>query len=124
MGKIVDTKEVSFKKGNSEWHVVISEATALIGMRRSVARSAAQVIQDVDPASAVLRKITHPDLVAAVVEAGGFEAWPVPYDEFAALPDRFVMEWETAVYELNPHWLPGPDDDEESKKVVTGATSE
>jgi len=27
------------------------------------------------------------------------------FDEFAALPDAFLLEWEAAARELNPHWF-------------------
>ena len=122
----MDTRELQFadKRGKS-WTVKVSEATALIGMRRSVMRRAGSDVESGDVAGAVLRTITYPDLVSCVVEAGGFESWPIAYDEFAGLPDQFVVSWETAVYDLNPHWLPSEDDDGDGlKKTANGSIEE
>jgi len=65
--------------------------------------------------------------MANLVEASGFDEWPISYDDFAQLPEQLVMLWETAAYDLNPHWLPeieGEEAETDLKKTAIGVTSE
>jgi len=73
----METKRVEFTKGDSTWSLQLSEATALIGMKRSVARASNRLSQSGELASSVLRGITYPDLTSCVVEASGSDEWPI-----------------------------------------------
>lgn len=82
-------------------------------------------INDVRPgfldlmAGSLAARILYPDLVACVTEAEGLSPDTLSVDGFLALPEQLTQAWETAVYELNPHWLPGgqglPDEAAEKK---------
>jgi len=90
--------------------VTVSAATMLIGLRRTrLIIQAGQGEPDSDPDMLVARRIIYPALVAAVADHAGFEAWPIPFEEFLALDEGFAAQWEQAVFELNPHWLSQPD---------------
>jgi hypothetical protein len=98
-----------------EIRVVVSEATALIGMKRTRLKLEAERAGEVDPDRHLLRMLTYPDLMAATVQAEGIE-WPLEFETFLGLDDRLVGRWEEAVYGLNPHWLPGYDEAGEKKQ--------
>ncbi len=85
--------------------LVVSQANGLIGARRSMLRARAIDAggDNEEEAALFLRTVVYPDLVAPVVEAEGV-AWPISFEEFVELPEPFLIEWELAVYELNPHW--------------------
>lgn len=63
---------------------------------------------DVSQAEIVIRMMIYPSLIAAVKSHEGFESWPVSYQEFAMLPENFVVEWEQATFDLNPNWRGTP----------------
>jgi hypothetical protein len=86
----------------------VSEATVLIGMRRTRLRLDASQAAETDIDRRLLRLFTYPDVCAAVVSVEGLPgAWPPDFETFAGLPDGLVAKLEEAVYRLNPHWLPG-----------------
>lgn len=66
------------------------------------------------------RCVLWPSLVAPVVEHEGFDHWPISADEFLALPETFVTEWERAVYALNPQWRAIAEDADAEKKAPGG----
>lgn len=98
--------------------VTIAEATVLIGMRRTRLRVAAGETTETDIDLRILHLMTYPDLIAAVVEQSGLE-WPLSFDDFCQLPDKFVSQWEQAVYSLNPHWLPDYGETQEKKQPTS-----
>lgn len=110
------------------YKIVVSEATTLQGMRRTMMRIKAadeNAKDDEGPNAAddgikILRSITYPDLMSVVVDSEGFELWPISFDVFLNLPDALVGEWERVAYDLNPHWLPGGEQQE--KKQPNGST--
>jgi len=81
-----------------EHTVTVYPATGIMGMRRHRLRYEQSKIEDSDPDSRLLRLTSYPDLVACSDRV-------MPFDEFAAMPDAFLVEWEAAVQELNPHWF-------------------
>jgi hypothetical protein len=111
-----------------EWgdiRLTISEATVLIGMRRTRIRLEMEKADEPDLDRKLLGLYTYPDLVAATIQAEGLP-WPPEFEAFLELPDALVAQWENAVYELNPHWLPGgnqPAGDDAEKKVQTNSTA-
>ena len=58
-----------------------------------------------DDEHAWARWITYPNCVACTVEAEGLP-WPMSFADFCRNPETFNVEWEAAVYEVNPHWKP------------------
>lgn len=100
------------KHGNIK--LVVSEATALIGMKRTRLKLEGERAKEADPDRHILRMLTFPDVVAATVQAEGME-WPLDFETFVGLPDQVVGKWEEAVYGLNSHWLPGYDEAAEKK---------
>lgn len=105
------------------YSVSVAEATALQGMRHTILKDdmISRVSEDDDPALIYLKRIFYPALISAVVEHSGFEFWPISFEEFLKLPDSFVVEWERATYDLNPHWQPGyqPAKPEEKKEPIS-----
>lgn len=110
----------------------VSEATSLMGMKRSVLISRAlmdirdeQGLKDDDKlpddveimARLFLRRYTYPNCLACLVEAEGFSA-DLAFDEFARMPDRFIARWEETALSLNPHWRLRTEEEEkeEAKK--------
>ena len=77
--------------------VTVHEANGVMGMRRHRVRYEQSQVKDDDPDSRLLRLTSYPDMVACADRV-------IPFDEFAALPDAFLSQWEAATYELNPHW--------------------
>ncbi len=107
-----ETKVVKYGK----YRVVVGVATVLDGIRRTTLAAKAiaeeQSAGESNDMEYVLRRFAHtvvyPAMVASVKEQSGFDTWPIPFDEFCQLPDDFVLQWEAATYELNPHWSPQP----------------
>lgn len=95
--------------------ITVAPATVLIGMRRTRLQVEGRSAEESDPDRALLHLYTYPDLIAATVEAEGIP-WPISFDDFLTLPDQLAAQWENAVYELNPHWLPGGGEPAEEKK--------
>jgi hypothetical protein len=96
-------------------HVVVSQATTLSGMRRTRLQIEGRDAQEEDVDRRLLRLYTYPDVIAATVEVEGLD-WPLDFETFLGLPDALVAQWEQAVYDLNPHWLPRPAATPEEKK--------
>lgn len=70
-------------------------------------------------AGSLAARILYPDLLACVAVSEGLATDTLTVDAFLALPERLTQAWEMAVYELNPHWLPGgarPSTDEAAEK--------
>jgi len=94
--------------------ITVGVASILMGMQRSIAKGEAFRAckeGEVEPARRILAIVTYPDLIASVVEVDGIP-WPLAFEQFLELPEILVTTWEEATYRLNPHWLPGHDDEE------------
>lgn len=87
--------------------VVSGPATVRQGMTRARLKYDAQQAKETDFDRAILRSMVYPDLVASTIEATGIE-WPISFDAYLELPEALGVEWEAAVYKLNPTWLPKP----------------
>ncbi|MBN1261088.1 MAG: hypothetical protein JXB35_10445 [Anaerolineae bacterium] len=112
------TRVVEYQDSKLKVRLVVQEANALIGMRRALLRGGAEGYLKIQEAQiegerpksvklAALRlvaRMQYPDLLAATVEAEGVDP-EMEIESFLDLPDRLVIAWENAVYELNPHWL-------------------
>lgn len=44
------------------------------------------------------------------------------FDEFLGLPEAEASEWIGEVYTLNPHWMPGPDDEQPADGLIARLT--
>ena len=110
--------------------VIVSEATSLMGMKRSILVS--QAIADIRDeqdleddaklpdnievmARFFLRRHTFPNCLACLLETEGFSA-DLTFEEFVELPDVFVAEWETAALSLNSHWELRTKEEEKAEK--------
>ncbi len=113
------TKEITFENDEETWRVVVSEATALIGIKRT--RMRVDGSREEDPDRRLLRMFSWADTQAATVETEGLPS-PLTFEYFCLLPDLFVSVWESAVYDLNPHWVPKPDEEEESPKAISSTS--
>lgn len=95
--------------------ITLSQSNAVIGMRRKLLREQART--DGDFAQQLVEVMLYPDVIAATVDQAGFDSWPLTRDQFSNdLPEEFVNALEDAVYDLNPHWLPGYDKEAVKKK--------
>lgn len=125
----MQTKTVIHDSQGEPLRATVSEATSLMGMKRSVLIS--QALADIRDeqglkegedlpdnveimARLFLRRYTFPNCLACLVEAEGFAA-SLPFEEFSNLPDRFVAEWEEAALSLNSHWKPRTDEEEKEE---------
>lgn len=130
-------KSVEYKDDELDIRLIISRADVTIGMERSLLISRAEPLAPLKEDASELdvmrheaqvyaRSFLYPSLIASVVEHEGFDHWPVTPEEFTALPEPFVIDWESATFELNPHWkLKFPDTEEEkatAQKKVTSST--
>lgn len=97
------TETVTHKK---QLWVTVSEATVAIGIKRQNLLRQARAEAPASFDEQLLRLLVYPDLIAATVDARGFDDWPISFDDYLALPEQFAYEWERAVYALNPHWIP------------------
>lgn len=102
---------------HNDFKLTVSEATTLIGMKRTRLKVEATNAGETDVDRHLLRLYPYSDLVAATVAAEGLP-WPLDFESFLALPEQLVAEWEEAVYGLNPHWLPQQSDEQEKKQLT------
>lgn len=110
------TQVVEFEGDGVKARLTVAAATVRMGIERTIMQNGARRFED-EPGVALLRRFTWPDLVASTVEGeieiengGAVKVRPVfdlTFEEWLELPEALVISWETAVYELNPHWLPG-----------------
>lgn len=115
-------REVKYDDGAVAAELVIHAATALIGARRVQLQLAGRQLAETDPARALLRLYSFPDLIAAATgTVAGQPVEHLDFETFIGLPEQLFAEWERAVYELNRHWLPEVVDD--AKKEVEPSTS-
>jgi len=164
----MQTKTVEYQDGDRAYRLVVTEATALVGLKRTLLRGSgmawarqyrtggpapvdapggadaegatqtaevAGVAEEEageaggegegaksdgrDPltvsAACIMAQVIYPDLVAATTESEGLDVGRLAIEEFLGLDERLVGAWEEAVYDLNPHWLPGAGDAQEKK---------
>lgn len=83
--------------------LTVSEASVLQGYKRR--RLAAEAVaNETDQGRLLVRAVSYADLVAATVEAAGLP-WPISFAGWLNLDEGLLLKWETAVYDLNPHWV-------------------
>jgi hypothetical protein len=125
------TKVIEFETEKLKFKATVATATILIGMKRSMLKNDMRKI--IGPEKPFLdlsdedyvRLFIYPDIIVATVEFEGkymdgevwksFE-WPMSFETFLTLPEAPAAQWQNAIYELNPHWLPAPENTSEQKK--------
>ena len=125
------TETVIHDSQGETFKATVSEATSLMGMKRSVLVS--QALADIRDeqglgddkklpnnveimARLFLRRYTFPNCLACLVEAEGFSV-DLTFDEFTQMPDQFVAQWEEMALSLNPHWRGRATEGEEKKEA-------
>jgi hypothetical protein len=103
----MDSKIVEYSGNGIEARIVVSAANVLQGMKRTRLRNARGDLEGKAEEVIIASVFTYPDLMAAAreISISGIEGDPT-FDQFCQLPEAFVVQWESAVYDLNPHWLP------------------
>jgi hypothetical protein len=111
------------------YELTVDVANAESGMYRTllIEQAQAEEGETMGDLKALSRRLLHtilyPSMIAATVEQKGFDIWPIPFDEYCKLPEMFMIEWETTVFELNKHWQPKvPESQETLQKKATKST--
>lgn len=132
----METRELVLQKSDEKKKlkkikVTVQKATYKMGiMRSAIMANQGQIVDEMKISSdhpfaeateMALRLTTYPALIAGTVETEGFENWPLTYDQVAQLPEQWGADWEKAVFELNPHWIPEIRDVELKKKETKSA---
>ena len=111
-----ETRIVERGESPDRVRIVVARANVRRGMIRTRLKAEAQQSGETDPDLLILRLFTYPDLVASAIEIDGLD-WPMTFDTFLDLPETLVIDWESAAYDLNPHWLPTPPDEADVKNA-------
>ena len=108
----MESKIIEYAGNGITARVVVSAANVLQGMKRTRLRNAHGPLEKMPEEEVIARVFTYPDLIAAAreIEISGLDDVPT-FDQFVALPEVLAIQWEEAVYALNPHWLPQADDE-------------
>lgn len=135
------TQTVTHKGQGDPLEVTVSEATALMGMRRSVlisealtfiraqrdesppeeaAKTTTWADDDASLAIYLLRRYAWPDCIACTTGSKGLDHTSLTFDEFCELPEVFIGLWQQAARELNPHWGGEPEEAEEEGAAEAG----
>jgi len=118
--------EITYQDENIQAAITPKRADILDGLRRG--QLIEQAIQD--PEDDLLRQaakeLVYPDVIAGtekceIVYKDKTLPWPLPFDLFIHLPGELGDRWVEAVYELNPTWALGYQD--EAKKKTSESTS-
>lgn len=136
---MLKTKTVTHEGPGKPLTVTVSEASALMGMCRSVLISEALTFigaqqqaekededrpegkrrvwtdDDRNLALYLLRRYAWPDCIACTVASQGFDHADLTFEDFCELPEVFIGLWQQTARELNPHWA-GPQEEEEGEE--------
>ena len=142
-----DTIIVKYENDGEAVSLTIGRANVLMAARKSVLlfeadkmiKAAKEAETPLPPEISLLRSFTYPDDISALLKSEGkltvcgadgnpkiidFSK-PITFEDFCLLPSEILLEWEKAVYELNPHWyptLPEKDVKETTAQKKTGNT--
>jgi hypothetical protein len=90
--------------GDRKIVVCVSTSTGITEMRRHRIRFEQSKIEEPDRDRWLLRTGLYPDLIAAAKITIDDKPVELAFDDFAELDGAFSTRWESAVFELNPHW--------------------
>ena len=113
------TETIRYNEDGYDVTITVSQATVLMGMKRTRLQIEGNEADEQDENRRLLRILTYSDLMAATIEAEGLPSWPLDFEDFLTLPEKMVIEWERAVYDLNDHWRARPADEEGDKKKAS-----
>ena len=130
-----------YQNGKAVYEVRIVQADAEIGMYRTMLQENAIAAEDLALKNApegatdlrsvsrrILHTVLYPSMIAASEPVQGFKTWPISFEEYAKLPEPFIIEWEEKVFTLNSHWqpqtIPSKAEIEEQEKKVPNSSPE
>jgi hypothetical protein len=107
----MNEKKITLDLNGKKINITISQATARMGIRRSLMIYAAFDTKEaaekegkpIDEEAYVISYRTLPDLVVGSKDVEGMN-FPPTAEELLDLPEEFVNKWLDAIYKLNPHW--------------------
>jgi hypothetical protein len=121
-------KTLTYSDEHLTAEIEVRAATVLDGMRRTRLQLEAgqETGGEPDLDRSFLRSITYPAIVAVstgkITVDGEALPWPPTFEQYLTLPEPLGIQWEIAVYEQNPHWLPPIGEGEDPKKVNAAST--
>jgi hypothetical protein len=120
-------RTVIYKDDSYDVEIVVRQATLGASFKRIKLRSREQAqmkAKDAEVSSDPLMLWTAfralPDCLGATVEIRNLDkekqqlSTELSFDEFLELPEALIMLWQESTYEVNPHWLPSPREEDES----------
>lgn len=125
------SKTIEYSDGVVEGRVIVETANVMRGLLRSQLTDEGLRTEDNNPLIHIARWTQYPAIIAGTT--GGLikfyqddkvirvlEPDKITFEDFLVLPEKFMMNWLDAVYELNQHWLldvrePPAKDSEEGK---------
>lgn len=121
------TEVVTHRLGKRKISLTISEATAKMGLLRTLLMDSVTYLlgnseEDENLPSAklayknadrIIGFFLYPAMIASVKSQTGFSDWPISFEEFSDIPEEFEVKWEEATFRLNPHWKYKDDTTEE-----------
>lgn len=121
-------KRIEYDDGRVQASLLVAKATVRMGMERQLIKQRTRQESSGDQAVDLLRFFTWPDIASATVEGEivvNGETTPavlLSFEEWLELPEPLAVQWERAVYDLNPHWLPNQGKKETRRTGNDGAT--
>jgi hypothetical protein len=107
--------EVKYDDGETRAALTVRASTMRIETKHAYLLEQARRQPVEDPVEAIMQYYAVPDFLACTdgTITIGDKTYavenvrePLPLAVFADLPKRLADDWNKAVYELNPHWLP------------------
>lgn len=117
-----ETRIVEYQDDELNVRLVVTRVDIRAGMIRTRLQLQADAEPSNDQDVQLLKRFTYPDLIAATTEASGIP-WPLSFDDYLHLPERLGLLWERAVYDLNPHWVPGWEERVAAEKKASATPS-
>lgn len=118
-------EELQFTIQDVQVIVTIQTATIEMGMKRTMLHTRrrdeiknGQYAEDLG--KQLLYIFTFSTIEAGTTKVEGM-TWPVSFETFLQFPETVVVEWEQAIYRLNPHWNTTAVTEQEKKKDKNNA---
>lgn len=118
----VPTRTVEYEDERVTAVIEVRQASVRDGMRRTRLMQQAEEMEFEEDEMRLLRTLVYPPLVSvsegSLTIAGEEQDWPPDFDTYVELPEALGMQWENAVFDLNPHFWPrGAGEDSGEKKA-------
>jgi hypothetical protein len=112
-------KTITLDEGKFKAEIEIHSATILDGLHKNELIGAALQAGETDNNRQTARIVLYPNAMGAaevkLFQVDG-EDKPLDFDAFLSLPEKFILDWLTAAYDVNPHWSPMTIGEDEAKK--------